>query len=131
MALRSKYRPYQMVLLPEVIFVHNLFTFDHSPYLQFGQNVLLNDRSLRTFASLTSKYDGSFMRVFTVYLSIQVIPGNLQKHVSTSRTLLRCKALLSQSSVNPLANCLLKFIRKQNKWQLCLQKGSEYYCECL
>ena len=36
-------------------------------YLQFVQNVLLNDHSLRTLASLTWKYGGSFVGIFTVY----------------------------------------------------------------
>ena len=41
----------------------NLITL---PYLQIGQNVLLNVRNLRTLASLIPKYGGSFMQVFTV-----------------------------------------------------------------
>ena len=65
MVLRNKYGSQQIVLLPEVISDHNLMTLP-LPYQQSGQNVLLNDRSLRTFASLNAKYGGSLIRVFTV-----------------------------------------------------------------
>ena len=65
MVLWSKYGPLQIVLLPEVISDNNLITL-LSTYLQFEQNVLLDEHSLSTFASLTPEYGGSFMRVFTV-----------------------------------------------------------------
>ena len=48
-----------------------------SPYVQFGQNVLLNDCSLRTFASLTPKYRGSFIRVFTVFKNVMLAKKGL------------------------------------------------------
>ena len=35
-------------------------------YLQTGQNILLNAHRLRTFASLTTRNGGSYIRVFTV-----------------------------------------------------------------
>ena len=43
--------------------------------LQFGQNVLLNEHSLRTLPSPTLKYGGSFMQVFTVCLKCSEPPS--------------------------------------------------------
>ena len=63
-----------------IIWPHN-----PSPYLKFGQNVRSNDRSLRTFASLTPKNGGSFMRGFTVVL--ELIPQSYSRIWSD----LRCR----------------------------------------
>ena len=45
------------------------------PYLKFGQNVLSNtvDSSLRTFASLTPKSGGSFIRVIIASIQSKII----------------------------------------------------------
>ena len=40
----------------------------------------------------------------------QVIPGNLQKYVSTNRNLLQCKTLPAHFSNNMMVHCLLNFI---------------------
>ena len=42
-----------------------------------------------------------------VLTSIQVIPGNLQKYVSTNRGLLQCKTLPAHFSNNMMVYCLL------------------------
>ena len=42
--------------------------------------------------------------------TIQVIPGNLQKYVSTNRSLLECKTLLAHFSNNMMVYCLLNVI---------------------
>ena len=39
--------------------------------------------------------------------NIQVIPGNLKKYISTSRSLLQCKTLWAHFSNNMMAYCLL------------------------
>ena len=54
------------------LFLTIIWSHYPSPYLQFKQNVLLNDRSLGTFPILTPKYGGSFMRVFTVFFTSHV-----------------------------------------------------------
>ena len=64
-------------------------------------------------------------------LTFQVIPGNLQKNVSTNRSLLQCKTLPAYNSNNMMVYCLLKVIKKQDEWRLCLQKSLEQYSECL
>ena len=61
----------------------------------------------------------------------QVIPGNLQKFVSTNRSLLQCKTLPAHFSNNMMVYCLLNVIYKQDEWRLCLQKSLEQYSECL
>ena len=43
-------------------------------------------------------------------LYYQVIPGNLQKRISSNYSLLRCKTLPAHFSANLLADCLLKFV---------------------
>ena len=40
----------------------------------------------------------------------QVIPGNLQKYVSTNRSLLQCKTLPANFSNNMMLYCLLNVI---------------------
>ena len=50
------------------IVLGNQSNFDGST-LQTGQNTLFNAHSLRTFASLTTKNGGSYIRVFTVLIS--------------------------------------------------------------
>ena len=42
--------------------------------------------------------------------NFQVIPGNLQKYVSTNRNLLQCKTLPAHFSNNMMVHCLLNFI---------------------
>ena len=53
----------------------NLVAFDRitAPYLKFGQNVLSNDSSLRTFASLTPKSGGSFIRIIIGSIQSKII----------------------------------------------------------
>ena len=45
----------------------------------------------------------------------QVIPENLQKYVSTNRSLLQCKTLPAHFSNNMTVYCLLNVIQKQNE----------------
>ena len=42
--------------------------------------------------------------------AVQVIPGNLQKYVSTNRTLLQCETLPAHFSNNMMVYCLLNVI---------------------
>ena len=42
--------------------------------------------------------------------TVQVIPGNLQKYVSTNRSLLQCKTLPAHFSNNMMVYCLLHVI---------------------
>ena len=45
-----------------------------------------------------------------ILASIQVIPGNLQKYVSTIRSLVQCKTLPAHFSNNMMVYCLLNVI---------------------
>ena len=63
--------------------------------------------------------------------SSHVIRGNLQKYVSTNRSLLQCKTLPAYFSNNIMVYCSLNIIKKQDEWRLCLQKSLEQYSECL
>ena len=60
-----------------------------------------------------------------------MIPGNLQRYVSTNCGLLQCIALPAHFNNNMIVYCLLNVIKKQDEWQLCLQKSVEQYFECL
>ena len=61
----------------------------------------------------------------------EVIPGNLQDHVSTNRSVIWCKTLQDHFIVNMLADSLLTLVQKKNKWHQSFKKSSYHHCECL
>ena len=56
--------------------------------------------------SVSSRY----LCIFLFEVPIQVIPGNLQKYVSTNRSIFQCKTLPAHFSNNMMVYCLLNVI---------------------
>ena len=66
-----------------------------------------------TWTRQVAKFEGggiSEIRTTITYSGNQVIPENLQKYVSTSRSLLQCKTLPAHFSDNMMVYCLLNVI---------------------
>ena len=101
--------------------------------VDFGKqncNISLSQKPIIWFPELLSKFISGFKRgifqdikasnfirsincsimLLWISNSYQVIPGDLQKYVSTNRSLLQCKTLLAHFSNNIMVYCLLNVI---------------------
>ena len=89
---------------PSLYWVLNISYFNHFTSNILGQQCMGPGMGLE--AALTWK-----TRTFGLTKKLpQVIPGNLQKYVSTNRSLLQCKTLPAHFSDNIMVYCLLNVI---------------------